>query len=196
MTAPRSEADMAEHATRLGDDTNVIGVGRVRGLESLEERYHSESELDDLKRRMADAFGYFSHIWNQTVTLGVLEDHHEQWGDAVACVAPKNYIVFVDPNRRLSDRTIFHELAHLEIHARSEAGHDVPTSSEEFCDIYAMARMPPESVDTEAFAYLGKPSVPVEEWPGICRRALAYREDHRNYLQKAKEWLGIGGDGQ
>ena len=42
--------------------------------------------------------------------------------------------------------------------------------------------MSPEVIDESRIPYLGKPSVPREEWPGICRRALEYREDHRDYI--------------
>lgn len=196
MSYPRSEAELAEHATRLGDDPGLGLVGQVRVLESVRDRL-DEAAVEDLTKRLARAYGYFSHLWGKTVTVGVVEEHHESWDDPAACVGPRNYVVFVTTEYRLSNRTLFHELAHLEIHARKRAGHDVPTSSEEFCDVYAIARMPPELVDTEKLAYLGKPTEPPANWPDICRRALAYREEHganSHYIQRCREWLGVGGD--
>jgi hypothetical protein len=34
-------------------------------------------------------------------------------------------------------------------------------------------------------------TVPKDEWPEICQRALDYRDNHRNYIQKCTEWLKI-----
>lgn len=108
---------MAEHATRLGNDTGPTGVGQIRVLESVDERY-SEAMREDLLDRLQTAYGYFSHIWGNTVTVGVLEAHDESWGDPAACVGPRNFMVYIDADQWLSNRTLFHELAHLEIYAR------------------------------------------------------------------------------
>jgi len=51
--------------------------------------------------------------------------------------------------------------------------------------------MPPTAIDESRIPYLGEPSAPAEEWPEICRRALRYREDHHQYIQQCKEWLGV-----
>jgi hypothetical protein len=68
---------------------------------------------------------------------------------------------------------------------------DHPLTSEPYCSIKTIARMPPDLVYREHIAYLGTPGVPKDEYPEICQEALEYREEHRNYIQKAIEWLEI-----
>ena len=73
----------------------------------------------------------------------------------------------------------------------SELGEDVPTSSEEYCSIYATTKIDPEQIERDEVMYLGEPTVPKEEWPEICERAPEYRENNHDYIQQCKRWLGI-----
>ena len=62
----------------------------------------------------------------------------------------------------------------------------MPLTSEEFCSIFAMSRMPPELIDENRIPYLGIPKIPIEYVPVLCKKALEYREKHRDYIR----WLG------
>lgn len=193
-----SEAKKAEGACKLGRESNIVGHGRFQFLESIENAL-SENELSDLRDRLGVALRYFPHLWDHTITVGVLEEHEERsrdGSDTAATALVRNYTVHVRTDKRISNSTLFHELAHLEIYKRVRNGADLPRTSEEFCDIYAVARMEPGLLfDDDSLSYIGEPSVPLDDWPRICRKALAYREDKRNYIQKAREWLGVGDGG-
>lgn len=180
------EATMAATATQRN-----AGPG-YRLLQSITERYDDE-DLDVLRTQLRNACAHFPAIAAYTVTVGCRTDpgaEHSRW-TPYASAEPINYFVRFPVEERPSNQTVFHELAHLEIFHRDRNGDDLPTSSEEFCSIYTVARMPPELIHREDISYLGTPTVDSDEWPGICRKALSYREDNHDYIQQAKRWLGI-----
>lgn len=166
-----------------------------RILESVKERY-SDDRLDGLRRQLGTACAHFPYIAHRTVTVGVRQhpgEDHSRW-TPYASAEPINYLIRVPVEEHPSNQTVFHEIAHLEIYARAEDGHDIPETSEEFCSIYAVARMPPEWVERDcrdSIAYLGEPAANRKRWPVTCRHALEYREHSRNYIQQCKEWLGV-----
>jgi len=55
---------------------------------------------------------------------------------------------------------------------------------EELADVHLLG-------EASARDILGEPTVPKEEWPEICERALEYRENNHDYIQQCKRWLGI-----
>lgn len=161
-------------------------LGSYRVIESVE-RDLDDGELATLKRRIQSSLRYFPELNETTVTIAKKPEAHRWYAEADS----DNDIVFL-PTHELCSRTVIcHELAHLVIYKLDDAGADVPVTSEEFCSIFAIARMAPEDIDADWISYLGEPSVPREEWPGICRRALEYREDHHNYIQQCQGWLEI-----
>ena len=162
------------------------GMGRFRILGSVEADF-SESELNRLTTRLARALRFFPELNDVTVTVAKKPESHSWYAEADM----NNDIIFLPTHELCPFQTICHELSHLAINKLDEQGVDVPPTSEEFTSILAIARLPPEHLDKSGIAYLGRPSVPRSEWPGICQRALEYREEKRNYIQKCKEWLKV-----
>lgn len=163
-----------------------------RLLESVSERVPSD-ELDTLKRNLGVACEHFPYLGPKTVTVGVRQNpgaEHSRF-TPYASAEPINYFIRLPVESTPSNQVLFHELAHLEIYERDRFTAELPTTSEEFCSIYAVARMPKDMLFRSDIAYLGTPSAPQDEWPSICRRALEYRESNRDYIKQCKEWLEI-----
>lgn len=157
---------------------------RYRLLESVEAAYADRA--DDLRTALYGALQHFPELSETTVTVALADPDDGRY-HAKADV--RNDLTFV-PADGVSNVTLYHELAHLAIASLDERGADVATTSEEFCSILAVARMPAASIDRESIPYLGTPDVPRADWPGICRCALEYREDHHAYVQQCRDWLG------
>lgn len=153
----------------------------------------SRGEATAMEARVRLALERFPELEGCTVTVGRIKPSNQYPGsDPIATANPWNRMVNFGTDRAPSNLTVYHELAHLAVHERNNQGDDLPHTSEEFTSIYAVAKMDWVDIDRDHIAYLGEPSVPREEWPSICRRALEYREEHRNYIQKAREWLEVG----
>lgn len=146
-----------------------------------------EDVLESVKKRMPVALRDFPALAHETVNVGILYENR----DADATAFGYNRLICLPPNSPTTNVTLWHELGHVAIRVRYENGEDVAKTSEEFCSIYSVARMPPEAIDENKIPYIGEPSVPREEWPGICKRALEYRTDHHDYIQQCKAWLGV-----
>lgn len=159
----------------------------LRVLESYERAVTLEDVLESELQRVRQALDHFPELAAETVNLGLL---HEK-ASAIAKAYSHNRLVCFRPNERTSNVTIYHELGHLAIRVRYERDEDVPRTSEEFCSLFAMARMPADHIDYAEIPYIGEPSAPRDEWPAIAQRALDYREERRNYIQKAKEWYDV-----
>lgn len=128
----------------------------------------SDELCADYERRIYDAIASFPELNTTTVTGGVCP---ESW-DANARADTHNDIIFLPVHERVSTPTIYHDLAHLAITQLDEQGEDVPTSSEEFCSIFAVTRMDPEDLEGDVKTpYIGTPGVDISHWPGACRRA-------------------------
>jgi hypothetical protein len=175
----------------MASNTDDLAAGldsqaSFRVLESYE-RAAGEDTADTLRRRYTRALPQYPELAGQTVTIGRLDPDDEKAGRAWFYNFLNNYPVDEPPTLMV----VYHELAHLAIHVRHERGEDVPITSEPFCSIVAVARMPPEHIYENGIAYLGRPSAPATEWPDICRRALEYREENHDYIKQCKEWLEI-----
>lgn len=170
-----------------------ITVGVYRVLDSVEKRL-SEEELRDLKQRLGTALRNFDRLDGETVTVACREnpdrEEHSRW-NPYASADPVNRLIRVPTHERCTNVTLFHELAHLAIEIADEGGADVPTSSEEFCSLYAIARQPPDLIDEVRIPYFGEPEVPKERWPDLSEKALEYRKNHHAYIKQARQWLGI-----
>jgi len=141
----------------------------------------------DLGKRTYEALKAFESLQGKTVTVGLL---YPETKDSINGRAHSHNLMFCVPgDEYTSNVTIYHELGHIAIYLRNENGEDHPHTSEEYCSIFSMAKMPPNAVDEQRVPYLGPTERPTEELPEICRRALDYRENHRNYIQQCKEWL-------
>lgn len=167
------------------DEQPFTGFGAWRVLEHYAAAADADV-LDSLKNRLGAAMSDFPALAGETVNVGLL---HED-ADATARAFPHNRLVCFQLATHVSNITLWHELAHVAIRARNEGGDDLPKTSEEFCSIYAVARMPPRVIGGDSIPYLGEPSAPREQWPAICERALTYREDHHDYIKQCRAWLG------
>lgn len=176
--------DVSRGAAEWLYGTTSRGLGAYRVIGSVE-RDLDEDELSNLKKRLGYALEHFPELNGRTVTVAKKPEDHSWYAEADL----NNDIIHLPTHEPCPYITICHELSHLAIKRLDDRGRDVPPSSEEFCSIFGVARMPPDRIDRSRIAYLGYPDVPRQQWPTICRRALDYREQHRNYIQKAQEWL-------
>lgn len=168
------------------DGRDVRGLAAWRVLEHFG-GLADEDVLESVKKRLPVALKDFPALAHETVNVGVLYEN----ADASAQAFGYNRLICLPPDETTTNVTLWHELGHVAIRVRYENGEDVSKTSEEFCSIYSVARMPPEAIDENRVPYLGEPSVPKEEWPAIAQRALEYRKEKRNYIQKAKEWYDV-----
>lgn len=154
--------------------------------------------VDDVREKTAYALKAFPELAGKTVNVGRLDlDQHTGDPETLNGQAFKtNLLVTYPVDRPTSFITVYHELAHLAIGQLDKSGEDVPVTSEEFCSIFAVSRMPVGTIDEQRVPYLGRPSRPAEKWPEICQRAIEYREErgaNSHYIQRAREWLEVGG---
>jgi len=149
-----------------------------------------EEIVQDLRSKTARALQAFDELAGKTVTVGRLDPDEDALGRAWFW----NLVTLYPVAEYTPMMTVYHELAHLAIHVQRTRGEDVPITSEEYCSIVAVARMPVEHIDRDRIAYLGYPDARREDWPAICERALAYRAENganSHYIQRCKEWLGV-----
>lgn len=165
-------------------DLGVSGSYRILGSV---ERGLADEHLPTLKQRISHALNQYPELAEYTITVGKKREEDKWYAEADWT----NDIIYLPTHELCPYVTISHELSHLAIKNLKEDDQDVPVTSEEFCSIFTIARMKHENIDRSDISYLGKPTVPKEKWPEICQRALDYREDNRNYIQKCKQWLGI-----
>ncbi|AFZ74544.1 hypothetical protein [Natronobacterium gregoryi] len=147
--------------------------------------------LEDLERNLQRALQDFPELTGKTITVGRMDPDED---DYIGYAQFWNLMIQFPADSPTSWRTVYHELAHLAIHVQNQQGEDVPPTSEPFCSIVGISRMSVELIDGDRISYLGYPSVPREEWPEICERALEYREEHgpnSHYINQCCDWLGI-----
>lgn len=177
-------------------DPAAVPTASFRVLGSVEKRL-ADGRLASLKRRLGQALEHFPALGGQTVTVACRmnpdREEHTRW-NPYASADPVNRLIRVPTHERTTNVTLFHELAHLAIEIEDERGADVPTSSEEFCSLYAIARQPPDLIDEPRIPYFGEPTPDREEWPRLARKALEYRENHHAYIQKANQWFDTTGE--
>ena len=157
-------------------------------LKSMNKHKHKE----DVRNRIEIALNYFPELKDETIYVGILDEKDDANGRADSL----NRIIKFPVDAIPSFVTIFHELAHLAIRKRVEQGEKLPTTSEEFCSIFAMARMPPELIDEDRIPYLGVPKIPMCLIPPLCKKALEYRKKHRDYIRWLREKAGLNIWGQ
>ena len=146
----------------------------------------------DIRGKVYRALQDYPELAGRTVTVGRLDPDRD---DLSGQAWPHNDLIMFHADRPTSFQAVYHELGHLAIHALDRRGEDVPPTSEEFCSIFSVARMPPHLVNRDTIAYIGEPSVPSHEWPDICRRALGYRDENgagSHYVKRCRGWLGVG----
>ncbi len=146
---------------------------------------HYAYDLVDLRRRCTDARRQFPALREATIVLTRDDPTLDRKGAAWRW----GNIIFVPEDKRVDNVTLYHELGHLAIQTRVDRGEDLPQTSEEFCGIWSMARMPPEAVDDRRVPHLTTPVLEKEVLPEVCRQALRYREDHHDYIQQCNRWL-------
>lgn len=167
-----------------------------RVLDSVKARLTDE-ELTNFKNRLATALEHFDALEGEVVTVACRWDpdgDHSRF-NPYAQADPVNRLIRIPTHERCTNVTIFHELGHLAIEIEAENGADHPTSSEEFCSLYSIARQPSHLIDEARIPYFGHPSIPKDRWPEAAEQALEYRENHHAYIKQAKQWLGVNVDG-
>ncbi|QCC57352.1 hypothetical protein [Natrinema thermotolerans] len=174
------------------DGNDVVGFGSYRILETFAGPADEADDpvLEDIRRKVMRAMEDFPELTGKTVTVGRLDPDEDVLGQAQFW----NLLIKFPVESLTSWRTVYHELAHLAIHVRNQRGEDVPPTSEPFCSIVGISRMPIKLIDDDRISYLGRPDVPREEWPEICQRALEYREErgaNSHYIQQCCDWLEI-----
>lgn len=170
-----------------------MAAGRFRVLTSVE-RDMDDDQLGRLRKRVSTALNAFPELTATTVTV-VKADPDD--GRYYAKADTWNDLVFVPTDHVINWITIYHELGHLAINRMDRMGVDVAKTSEEFCSILSVARMPPHLVEqctSKNIPYLGTPPIPKREWPKMCIRALEYRQNNHDYVQECKRLLGLIGD--
>jgi hypothetical protein len=177
---------------RDGDD--VVGTGAYRILETFAGPASEADEpvLEDLRQKLCRAMQDFPELAGKVITVGRLNPNETD--DVNGRAWFWNRTVLFPVSSITSWKTVYHELAHIAIHIRNQNGEDVPHTSEPFCSIVGISRMPVELITGTRIAYLGTPDAPRAEWPDICQRALEYREEHganSHYIQQCCDWLGI-----
>jgi len=174
----------------LDDQTKRRRITRTaptwRVLEHFEKQA-GDAVLNSIRERLPTALRDFPALSGETVNVGLLYEN----ANAQAQAFGYNRLLCLPPNEPTTNVTLWHELGHVAIRVRYENDEDVAKTSEEFCSIYSVARMPARMIDEKRIPYLGDPSVPQEAWPNICEQALRYRENNRNYIQQCKEWLKV-----
>lgn len=146
--------------------------------------------LESVRQRMPVALRDFDALAGETINVGILYEN----ADAAAQAFGYNRLLCLPPETYTTNITLWHELGHVAIRVRHERGEDVSKTSEEYCSIFSVARMPPDTIDEDRVPYLGEPDVDRAEWPRICREALAYREErgpNSHYIKEAEKRLGI-----
>lgn len=185
---------MTEMAARSWDDVPIDPAPSYVLLESFTAYVEREfgSPLSDVRDWLKTALQHYPELAGETVYVGITHEDITYHGEPHGMADPYNRIIYLN-NGCMAEgyQTLFHELMHLLIRKEVEDGKDRPLTSEEYCSIRTIARMESGLLYRDDISYLGEPTVPKDEWPAICQRALEYRETHRNYIQKCKEWLGI-----
>jgi len=174
------------------DGADVVGVGAYRLLATFTgpASEYDEKLPDDIRSKMQRALDDFPELVGKTVTVGRLNPDEDAAGRAMFF----NLLVLYPVDSVTSWTTVYHELGHLAIHVRNQRDEDVPITSEEFCSIFSVARMPTALRCTRCGRGQSGASAPREEWPEICQRALAYREENHDYIKQCREWLGVDDD--
>jgi len=175
-------------------DWPIDSIASYTLMDSFEEYVGREldSSLDNVREWLQTGLKQFPELAGQGVYVGITHEEVSYHGEPHAMADPYNNIIYLNKGSMVEGyQTLCHELMHLLIYQEVDQGKDVPITSEEYCSIRTIAKMDADLLYRDHIAYLGEPNKPKAEWPEICQRALDYREDHRNYIQKAKEWLEI-----
>jgi hypothetical protein len=155
-----------------------------------------DADIGAVKRQLQPALRGFPELNGRHVTVGRIPPSVEMYNDPVARARPYNYFIELPPGRRPTNMTLYHELAHLAIYDRYEAGDDVPRTSEEYTSLYALARMDPGDIYDDRIPYFGKVDASTDDWPMIAQDALDYRRENgknSHYLEYARERFWEGG---
>ena len=185
---------MSEQTVSSWDDVPIDPTPPYVLFESFEEyvQENMASPLPDVREWLQTGLKHYPELADETIYVGITHEDITWHGEPHAMADPFNRIIYLNQGCMAEGyQTLFHELMHILIRTEHEEGKDVPLTSEEYCSIRTIAKMPSDLLYRDDISYLGEPNVPKDKWPGICQRAVEYREDHRNYIQKAKEWLEV-----
>lgn len=170
----------------------VVGRAAFRVLESFSGNVEDERIEQLARARLERALADYPELIGETVTIARLSPDDDETLNARAGMF--NRLVYLRTDRETTYMTMYHELSHLAIQVRRENDVDVPPTSERFCSIDAVTRMPPDVLDEDRIPYLGAPGIPREEWADACQRALAYRDKrgrNSHYVQHCLDLLEI-----
>jgi len=185
---------MSEFAVRSWEDVPVEPSASYILLDSFEGYVESEMDcsLRQMQKWLKTGFKQVPELAGETIYVGITHDNISYHGEPYAMADPYNRIIYLNKSSMVEGyQTLCHELMHILIRKEVEEGKDRPITSEEYCSIRTIATMDADLLYRDDIAYLGTPDAPKDNWPEICQQALNYRDDHRNYIQKCKEWLKI-----
>ena len=161
------------------DDLLVDDETGVYALESFRQHPYKT----DIFLKVVRSMKFFPELKNQKIYLGI-SGWVKKNEKNIASADFENNILMFNVNREISYVTVFHELMHF-VQYQS----NLPRT-EEYCSIYAMARMPPHLVDQDIIPYIGKGHKSYNA--DLCRESVNYRENgHRKYIQYLKNRLMI-----
>jgi len=111
-------------------------------------RKTNERRLRAFKQRFEKVLPFFPEI-DETITVAATHDGVSPVavGEPNAMADPYNRIIYLNEDSCLEYITLFHELSHIAIQIRRNNGEDHPNTSEEYCSIFAVSRMPDDIVD-------------------------------------------------
>ena len=178
-------------------DSDALGgapTATYRVLDTYDETLSDEGQKL-LRRQLRRTLPRFDALAGTTVTVARMPPSKDTLREPHALAQPWNRIVQFQPAETPSNMTLFHELAHLAIFEKEQAGHDLPRYSEEFCSLYALVRMKPGEIFAERIPYFGEVEAPIDEWPEIAEAALEYRAErgyNSHYVQHARDLFEEG----
>lgn len=189
-----SELAMTEYTAKSWDEVPVDPCASYHLLESFKDYTDDEidSSLRQVQKWIKTGFKQVPELAGETIYVGITHDEITHHGEPHAMADPYNRIIYLNRGCIAEGyQTLCHELMHVLIRKEVENGNDRPITSEEYCSIRTIATMDADLLYRDDIAYLGEPNAAKDDWPHICQRALDYREDNRNYIQKCTEWLKI-----
>lgn len=136
----------------------------------------------EFQERVLQVYSLFPELAAYEIRCGYIHRGTQLLGTARGWLTPK--WISLQPN--VGRMTIAHELTHL-----LQGGSGVP-HGEKACDIWAMARLPPEMLD-------GQPYYLLRHWhrerwvrnraqaKALCERAIEVRKTERHYIK----WLSL-----
>ena len=157
---------------------------KITVLDTIYTSYLNKVGFIEKMNRILD---FFPELKYRTVYIGTID---KNFGFNYACVNVDNLIILfnesvilnldAEPNPESLNISIFHELMHVVVYVKR-----LP-KTEEYCSIYAMARMPNDMVDSDEIPYITE-NGDRKTNADLCRKAVEFNESgKRGYIKYLK----------